>query len=435
MTRLRELGHDLIPLEEVRETILRHVDRLPAEEVPLLEAWDRVLAEDLAVKELIPPFDNSAMDGYAVRAGDLEGASPERPVTLRVRGRIQAGDPPGFQLSEAQLPQIGLPQIGHPQIGAAARIMTGAPIPQDADAVVPHELTRFTDTEVTFTAAAASGQNIRRAGGDMKPGEVPVGKGTRLRGPQLAVAAALGLARIKVSRRPRVAIISPGKELVWPGEPAGPGQIRNSNAYALAGLLREGGAAPEVGRIIEDSTHALRREFRRALEGGVDALLTTGGVSAGDYDFVQQVVREDGSPGYVFKAAMRPGKPQVFGVLGGKPLFGLPGNPASAIISFTVFVLPALRKMLGEEPVVPPVFPVRFTSDFSYRGGRTFLLRAAVEPDFEHPGGGFRVRSIGGQDSSFLSSLAAANALIQLPAGRDGVKAGEILPAWWIHPA
>jgi molybdopterin molybdotransferase len=300
--------------------------------------------------------------------------------------------------------------------------------------VVPHELTRFTEVEATFTRPVLPGHNIRKAGGDMKPGDMVVAKGTRLRGPQMAAAAALGRPHLRASRRPRVMVLSPGEELVWPGESLRSGQIRNSNAFGLAGALQEAGALPVLGPIISDSLLAIRKAIGQAREEAADAIITTGGVSAGDFDFVQAVVREDGKPGHVFKTAMRPGKPLVFGRLGGLPLFGLPGNPASALISFTVFVLPALRRMLGEEPLLPPCFPVRFTSDFSYRGGRVFLLRVRVEPDIENPAGGFRIGAIGGQDSSFLSSLATANALVYLPADRDLARAGEVFPAQWIQP-
>jgi len=409
----RELGHDLIPLEEVQSTILRCLRPLEVETRQLGECHGAVLREDAVVREPIPPFDNSAMDGYAVRAADIAGASELTPVTLRVQGGLAAGDPGSGPLAP----------------GAAVRIMTGAPLPAMAEAVVPHELTRFDRESVTFTRPVKPGQNVRRAGGDMRPGDSPLKAGTVLRGPQLAILAALGCARVKVTRRLRVAIFSPGNELVEVGSPCGPGQIRNSNAYSLLGLLESAGAEPIHLGIIRDTRDDVLAAIRRALEAGASALVSTGGVSAGDFDFVQAVVRESAQPGYVFKVAMRPGKPQVFGLFDGRPLFGLPGNPAASILSFEVFVRPALRRLRGEAKVLPETFGARFPFQYRYKPGRAFLLRARLEPD--EPGG-WRVVKPGEQDSSFLSSLADANAIIVLPADRDSVEEGEWRPAFWM---
>lgn len=410
---LRELGHDLLSIEAVRETILSRIEPLPAEERALEDAYGAVLREDIISREKIPPFDNSAMDGYAVRVADVAGACDERPVTLRVQGDLPAGDPGGVALEP----------------GAAVRIMTGAPMPPGAEAAVPHELTRFDAASVTFTRPVKAGQNIRRAGGDWKPGDVPLRGGCVLGGPQLAIAAALGLARVRVTRLLRVAIISPGNELVDVGTACGPGQIRNSNAYSLIGLLRSAGAEPMNLGIVRDTKAGVLAAIERAFAAGADAIVSTGGVSAGDYDFVQAVVRESARPGHVFKVAMRPGKPQVFGLFGGKPLFGLPGNPAASILSFEVFTRPALRKMRCESVVLAETFGVRFPFEHRYKPGRVFLLRARVEPD--EPGG-YRVVPPGEQDSSYLSSLADANAIISLSAERDVVQAGEVRPAIWM---
>ncbi len=413
---LRELGQDLTPFEEVRQFILDHIEPLPAEDVPLEEAWDRVLSEHVVCDEPVPGFDNSAMDGYVVRASDVATANAENPVTLEVTARVAAGDAADTPLTP----------------GSAQRIMTGAPIPEGGDAVVPHELTESTETEVIFVVPARSGQNIRRAGGDLSPGDVAVLAGARLRGPQIALVASVGRRTVRATRRPRVAILSPGKELVEPWEKPGPGQVRNSNAHGLAGFVRECGGDPTVLRIVGDDVEEIRAAIKRAIAEGADALLSTGGVSAGDFDFVRQVAEEDGRPGRVFKTSMRPGKPQVFAMIDGKPLWGLPGNPAAAIVSFTVFVRPGLRKLLGERPVVPAPFPVRLTEDIQYRAGRVFMLRARVEPDLES--GGYLLASAGDQDSSFLASLSEANAIVELPADREVAPAGDIFPAHWIHP-
>ena len=413
----QELGHVLTPHEDVRDRILERIQVLPGETVALAASRGRVLAEDVTATEPIPLFDNSAMDGYAVRVADLQGAAKDQPVTLKVAGNLPAGVS-GDEPLEA---------------GTAVRIMTGAPLPENTEAVIPHELTRFTSSEVTFFAPARDGQNIRRAGGDIQPGDVPLRAGMILRGPQVGVAATLGRGQLEVTRRPRVAILSPGKELVEPWDKPGPGQLRNSNAYALAALLEEEGALPDVRGIVEDDPDLLRASVRAASDDGADLLISTGGVSAGDHDYVQAIVREDADPGWVFKTDMRPGKPQVFGVFDGVPLVGMPGNPAAAIVSFAVFARPVRRKMAGRQPTVPESFPVRFESDLPYKRGRVFMLRARVEPDLESTSGGFRFAAAGDQDSSFLASLVSANALIRLPADRDLARAGEVFPAQWIH--
>jgi molybdopterin molybdotransferase len=213
------------------------------------------------------------------------------------------------------------------------------------------------------------------------------------------------------------------------GAACGPGQIRSSNAYSLLGLLLSAGVEPLNLGIVRDTKAEVLGAIERAIAGGADAMVSTGGVSAGDYDFVQTVVREAARPGHVFKVAMRPGKPQVFGLFGGKPLFGLPGNPAASILSFEVFVRPALRKMRGEAAILDAPFGVRFPFEYRYKPGRAFLLRARIEPD---PAGGFRVVRPGEQDSSFLSSFADANAIITLPADQDVVREGEVRLAVWI---
>ena len=413
---LRELGHDLLPLEAVRETILASVAALEAESCPLGEAFGRVLRQDLVARDPVPPFDCSAMDGYAVRAADLEGASQETPMTLRVQGALAAGQAPAAALAP----------------GACVRIMTGAPLVPGTEAVVPHELVRFDRERATFFAPVRRGQNIRAAGSDLRPSDVPLRAGVLLRGPQLALAASMGYARVEATRPLRVAVLSPGDELVDVGARPGPGKIRNSNAFSLAGALRDAGAEPIDIGIVPDAPEAILGALRRAFAAGADAAVSSGGVSAGDHDCVQAVIRAEGRPGHVFKVAMRPGKPQAFGLLDGRPVFGLPGNPAAAIISFEVFVRPALRKLRGESETVDRPFGVRFPFSDRYKTGRVFLLRARLVPDDAHPAGGFQVAPPGEQDSSHLASLAAANAIVFLPAQRGEVRAGEVMPAVWL---
>ena len=415
MSERRELGHALEPLEAVREKILSHVEPVNSERVPLERAHGRVLRAEIVASEHVPPFDNSAMDGFAVRSQDIATASPEASRTLPVIARVQAGDAGDIDLSAE----------------AAIRIMTGAPLPSGADAVVAHELTEFTETAVTFTAPARKGQNIRRRGADLSPGDRPLTSGVVLQAPQLAVAGVLGAGEVDVTRQARIAILSPGDELVPVGESPGPGKIRNSNAHSLSGMIREAACEPIDLGIVPDRPEAIRHAIRRGIELGADAFVSTGGVSAGDFDFVRDVVAEDGDPGLVFKVAMRPGKPLVFGLLDDRPFFGLPGNPAASIISFEVFVRPALRKLRGDASCETLTFPVRFPFEYRYKSGRTFLLRTRIEPDSSGDAS-FRVCEPGAQDSSFLGSLVRANAVVELPPDRDIVEVGETRPAFWL---
>ncbi len=412
----RELGHELIPLEAVQETILSHVEPVGTESRRLTEAVGAVLREVVVAREEIPPFDNSGMDGFAVRVGDLDGASEDRPVTLEVEAVLAAGRASRRPLAP----------------GKTIRIMTGAPVPAGAEAIVPHELTRHDERRVTFSAPARPGQHIRRAGEDFRPGVVGLAAGRVVRAHHLGIAGTLGWGRVTVSRALRVAIVSPGDELVDVDAPCGPGQIRNSNACSLRGALADLGAEVMDRGIIPDRKETVREAIFSAVDHGADAIVSTGGVSAGDFDYIRAVVEEDAEPGYVFKVAMRPGKPQVFGLFSGKPLFGMPGNPAASVLSFEMLVRPALRKMRGENTIHEPRFRVRFPFDYSYKPGRVFLLRTRVVPDDESPSGGFRVDAPGAQGSGLLAALADSNAIVILPGDRDRVHAGEAFPAQWI---
>jgi molybdopterin molybdotransferase len=354
------------------------------------------------------------MDGFALRAGDIALASPEHPVRLALAGTIFAGAASGGAVSP----------------GSALRIMTGAPVPAGADAVVPHELTRTEGEAVVFEAPSEPGTHVRRSGSDLRPGDAPLRAGIRLTGPRLALAAVLGRDRLLVTRRPRIGILSAGDELVEPEAAPAPGQVRSVNAFSLIGLISELGAEPVDLGIVRDSIEAVRAAIGRAGAAGLDLVVSTGGASAGDRDCIRDLALADGRPGRILKAAMRPGKPLVAARIKGLPLLGLPGNPGSAVVSFAVFGRPAVRRLLGEVPEIAGRFKVRLEIPVRYRPGRTHVLRARAEPD---PEGGFRVVEAGGQDAGGLASLARANILVFLPGDRDGAAAGELHPAEWLR--
>jgi molybdopterin molybdotransferase len=405
----------LSPSSDVRTAILEHISPLESELRSLGEAFGAVLRDDLIASESIPPFDNSAMDGFAVRVEDLAAASPDHPLELPVQGGLAAGSQGGVALEPA----------------AAIRIMTGAPLPAGAGAVVPHELTSFTAERVTFRGSARPGQNVRRAGADMKPGDLVLRAGTVLRGPQLAIAAAQGRERLSVTRPVRVAVLSPGNELVPASSTPGPGQIRNSNAFAISGLLRGAGAVPIELGIIRDAKAELLAAIDRAIALGADAIVTTGGASAGDYDFVRAVVRwESARPGLVFHVAMRPGKPQAFGLFHGRPPFRPAWQPRrvdSLVRDFRA--AGAAQDARRSAKCCRCRSACDFPSSTGTGRGEFSCCVCRVEPD---PAGGFRVTPPGEQDSSHLTSLAEANAIVTLPADRDCIAQGEVLSAIWL---
>ena len=408
----------LVPVEEARGHVLDSCGVLPAELVALDAALGRVTAAAVVSPEAVPPFANTAMDGYAVRAADTSGASDELPVTLRVTRSIAAGQPPGPPL---------LP-------GEAIRIMTGAPLPPGADAVVMVERTRPASSvaggeAVLIQAEADRGDHVRRPGEDVRPGDRVIAAGTELRPAHLGVLASVGVTAVEVHGRPRVGVLSTGDELVEGDAPLEPGQIRDSNRRTLLALVRESGFdAVDLG-IARDSEAEIAAAVDRGVEG-CQALLTSGGVSVGDFDYVKAVLDHlSGGSMRWMQVAVRPAKPFAFGLVGGVPVFGLPGNPVSSMVSFELFARPALRQMAGHtgasrfRPTVSAVagqdFPRR-------RDGRLALDRvvASIGED-----GRVVVRSAGGQASHVLTAMARANALALVPDG-PGAAAGEELTVW-----
>ena len=400
----------MISVDEALEYVLKHFEPLEPEEVEILDALDRVLAEDVYSDMDIPPFDNSAMDGYAVRAADTVGASPEAPVRLRVIADLAAGYTTDLVVEP----------------GTAIRIMTGAPLPVGADAVVQFEETseglsaggRKDDCIGVFSQVVA-GENVRPVGEDIRKGELVLAEGMVLRPQEIGVLASLGRAMVRVIRRPRVAILATGDELVSIGEPLSPGKIRNSNEYSNAALVQHYGGIPVRLGIARDDVEELTAKIREGLAQKVDLFLTSAGVSVGDYDVVKDVLGAEGEM-HFWQVRMKPGKPLAFGEIQGVPVLGLPGNPVSAMVSFEQFARPAILKMLGKTRLRKPAVEAILEEDVESSGRRNFK-RAVVTKR----GGEYYASVTGPEGSGILTSMVKANGLAIIPDGVRHKKAGE----------
>ena len=397
----------MITVEQHLSRILGTVRRLPSIDIGLLDAHGCVLAVDVASDVDLPGFTNSAMDGYAVRAAEVAGATADAPVHLPVVGDIAAGNTKALSLAPGQ----------------SMRIMTGAPLPRGADAVVPVEVTDAGLSRVAVREATEVGRHVREVGGDVHAGDVVLRAGVRLGPRQIGLLAAVGVARVRVVPQPRVVVLSTGDELIDPGTRPGFGQVVDSNSVMLTAALRELGAVPfRVPRVRDDARllrETLERELLRA-----DAVITTGGVSAGAYDTVKEVLSRVGTMSFD-QVAMQPGKPQGFGVLGEDhtPVFTLPGNPVSAMVSFEVFVAPALRRMAGRADHEQELLEATAAHDWTSPPGRTQFARVLLRRE----GNGRTVALVGHQGSHVLGGLASANALAVVPAEVTRVTAGDRL--------
>ena len=397
----------MLSVESAQQRILQDISPLPVEQVPLADALGRVLARDAVAVRAQPPADNSAMDGYAVRHADLAPLTERNePVILPVAMTIPAGGWPERALRP----------------GEAARIFTGAPVPEGADLVIIQERTcRLDDGRVRIDdPGRGPGHHVRPAGEEMSPGETYLQAGRALGFADLALLASQGLAEVPVHRRPVVAIISTGDEVHEPGDDLPRGHIWAGNAYGLIGLIRQVGAVPKNLGIAADTPQALREIFASA--EGADVVLSIGGVSVGDYDFVRQVLQEMGSIETFWKVAMRPGKPNACGSLAGAPYFGLPGNPVSCLVSFLQYVRPALLRLMGATELFLPT--IEATLDETVRSKPGFLLLNRGLLRFEPTTGRHHVRLTGAQGSGMVRSLALANCLVVLPEDVDEVEAG-----------
>ena len=394
----------MIPVKEALYRILDHIPLLGKERVSILQAQGRVLAEDIYSFGDIPPWDNSAMDGYAVRHFDIQEASAKKPVLLKVLSDLPAG-------------KVFQGRVGS---GEAVRIMTGAPLPEGADTVVPVEETTRADGNVKILVAVSAGANIRRAGEDVAAGEKVLENGTVLRPAHAGMLASLRRSAIYVYQRPRVAVLSTGDELLEIDEPWQDGKIINSNSYSIAGQVLECGGQPVQLGIARDRREELAARMKEGLVA--DILITTGGVSVGDYDLVKGLLKDLGQMNF-WKVAMRPGQPLAFGRMAAKPVFGLPGNPVSCMISFEQFVRPSLLKMAGFPRIFRPSLWAVLKEDISKRAGLAYFIRCRL---IEESGSLFATTT-GEQGSGILSSMVRAQGLLVLPAEKAAAKKGELV--------
>jgi molybdopterin molybdotransferase len=416
----------LITVEQALDTILAKITPVETEFVLLTQSFNRVLAEPITSQVDVPPFANSAMDGYAVIAADTQKASQQNPVLLKVIEDVPAGATPSMKLTPK----------------TAVRIMTGAPMPARANAVVRFEETSeysppaspqsLADDEVMIYQAISEGDNVRPAGEDIRTGQVVLQAGHRLRPQDVGILAAIGQARVPVYRRPRVAILATGDELVDIDEPLEPGKIRNSNEYAQAALVEKYGAEVVRLGIACDTVNDLTTKIREGLAQKVDLFLTSAGVSIGDFDVVKNVLAAEGEVQF-WQVAIKPGKPLAFGVLHANkhdvPLIGLPGNPVAAMVAFEVFARPAILKLSGQlswdETILRAILDEEITNS-----GRRHFMRAFVrlEKDGYHVttrGSGVQV-----QGSGILTSLVWANCLVVVPENVTHLPAGASIEVW-----
>ncbi|MEX2426469.1 MAG: gephyrin-like molybdotransferase Glp [Thermomicrobiaceae bacterium] len=401
----------MLSVDEAKARILSSIDVCPSEPVALIDCHGLVLFEDVAAIEDVPPFRNSAMDGYALNAEDVRSATYESPVVLAIVENLPAGRSPERT----------------PGPGEATRIMTGAVMPEGTDSVVRFEETSEArdaadlpserSATVEICRAPRVGDNVREAGEDIRAGEIVLHAGTILDGTSLGILASVNRPHVLAIRRPKVGILATGDEVVDPGEPISPGQIRNSNNFMLAGLVREAGGDPLVLGVARDTESALRERLEEAQ--GFDLLLTSGGVSIGDYDVVKDVLKSEGNID-LWQVRIKPGKPMAFGHIRDIPLIGLPGNPVAAYVAFLQFGAPAIRKMRGLKDASVNCERARLLREHENRGHRRHFVRGIVS----EVAGELIVEPVPVQGSGVLSSVARANCLFVIPEELDHAPAG-----------
>ena len=403
----------MVSPEEALRLILKNIRSLRSETVPLAESEGRVVAQAISAQEDLPPFDSSAMDGFAVRIRDCAQTSRRTSISLKVGETLRAGALAAVELRPGQ----------------AVKIMTGAPVPKGADAVVMKEFTSVNgDGRVNILRAPRRGQHIRRHGEDVRRGELIFKKGTLIRPYEIALLAAQGIEKILVIARPRAALLATGDELVEVSQPLAPGKIRNSNGPALAAALSRWGTVPLYQGIVPDDPVPMKAALRRSLES-CDMLLVSGGVSVGDFDYTKTLLEELGLNVVFWKVAIKPGKPLLFGLYRNKPVFGLPGNPISAMVCVEELVRPAIEKMQGRSPRYPS-YHLQGSLENGYPKDadrqQYVFCRASDGPQ------GFRLRVIRPQGSAMLGMAVQANALAVAPIGVSHLKKGMKVSFRWL---
>lgn len=392
----------MISADQALQIVLENVAALGVERVPILESLGRVLGESISSSRDIPGFDNSAMDGYAVRAADVAGASEASPIKLAVVETVGAGQMPSRRVGAGQ----------------AVRTMTGAPVAEGADAIIPVERTRGSGDLVEFLASADKGAFIRPRGEDLRLGELVMSAGKVLTPADLGMLASVNRAMVEVIRRPRVAIVATGDELVDVDQPPTGAQVVNSSAYALAGAVREAGADAVILKVARDDAREIRDRLAEAMT--FDAVVSTGGVSVGQFDHVKGALDELGMRQLFHGVAQKPGRPLKFGTVGYRPIFGLPGNPVSTLVCFYLYARPALRKMGGMRRVGLPRVIARCAVEIKISKELTEFVRVKLERDRA----GYLATPTGGQGSGILSSLSRADGLLIGPSTETILKAG-----------
>ena len=390
-----------ISIQQARHQVLDNVPVLPRQQLPLIDAAGRAVLTDLQAQHLLPSFNNSAMDGFAFSFKDIE-----KTTTLPANGFIPAGSSTDVKLTP----------------GTMCKIMTGAPLPQGADTIIPFENCDYNENQVTVVKPVASGANIRWAGEDVSYGQTLVPAGTRLTPAMINLLAALQFTHVPTTRQVRVAILATGDELQEAGEPLLPGGVINSNSPGLAAALKEINASPVLLGIAQDNKESLRSRIEDGLSA--DVLITTAGVSAGDRDLVREVLVEKGYHELFWKVDLRPGKPTAFGLCNGVPVFALPGNPVATMTLFEILVRPALLKMMGHKDIYRPSYQAKLLTPLKKKAGINQVFRLTVTHNEQ---GELCATSAGNQNTGSLSTLAAANAYTILPAEKDGADSGELI--------
>lgn len=404
----------MISFHEARSKMLEGIKPLPSEKCRLEDLLGRVLAQDVTASFDIPPRDNSAMDGFAVIAADIAGASEGNPITLQVIEDVPAGRVATKSLKPGQ----------------AIRIMTGAQIPEGADAVVPVELTEGklqpfdmlrVHEKCKILQGVKQGANIRRQGEDVKSGQMLIAKGTRLRPQEVGLIASLGLTEVLVSKQPVVGIISSGNEVAAPGQPLKPGQIYDANRFSIGGQVKEAGAVVRDYGIIADDLQQIKETLQK-VTNECDVIITSGGVSVGDYDLMKQALSEQGQMNF-WQVKQKPGKPLAFGHINGKPVVGLPGNPVSSMVVCDQYVRPLLLKMQGATNIFRGQVTAYSDQGIRKQAGRTEFLRTKVK----WQDGAYHAVLTGPQGSGILTSMVQADGLMILPEECEGVRSGDVV--------